>query len=203
MQNNSPDLQQVFLSPKCERGAQISLNASSAQNISDTFERISFRKRQNANYLDFLLILRNTNMSPIATEMHYGIHCSRSLDLPNREARCTDGDGFNNSTCLKLAKNLRHKLRWVRSPLWKLLLRSAQSVLNPSHLQLSSEPASNTQSRVKAVLTQQDSPHVPSLAVPTHSALTECSTVCCVGILILLACHQQILQVFKIKAVLL
>lgn len=53
-------------------------------------------------------------MPLIATETDYGRRCSRSSDLPNREARCTDGDGFDYSTRLKLAENLKHKLRWFR-----------------------------------------------------------------------------------------
>lgn len=53
-------------------------------------------------------------MPLIAIEMDYGRRCSRILDLPNREACRTDCDGFNYSTRLKLAENLRHKLRWFR-----------------------------------------------------------------------------------------
>lgn len=65
-----------------------------------------------------------TNILPIAIEIHYGRCCLTGLDLPNREARCADGDGFDYPTCLELAENLRHKWRWCRYPLsclWKLL----------------------------------------------------------------------------------
>lgn len=50
--------------------------------------------------------------------------CLTSLHLPNGEARCADGDGFDYPTRLELAENLRHKWRWFRYPLsclWKPL----------------------------------------------------------------------------------
>lgn len=147
-----------------------------------------------------------------------------------------------------MASTIPHAWSWLRTwginwdglgnhCLWKLLLRSVQGVLDPSHMQFGSASTpelawcapphwqlgnerrgqrrglcshqatalSNTQSRVKAVLTQSDSPRVPSLLVSTHPALTKCSRIWkpSVGILILLACNQQILRVFKINAVLL
>lgn len=55
------------------------------------------------------------------------------------------------------------------------------------------------------MLTQRDSPRVPSLVVATCHALTKCSRTQKPGIgtLIPLACNQQILRALKINAVLL